>query len=264
MASVRAARETALQTRGAFTLIELLVAMTIAAILVALSSTVVQRMVREASLVTSGANLRQLAAGAAAYLGEHNNVYWRWRETVPDPDPNRRGVRWWFGFESQVSLKMPEGERTISPEEGPLGGYVPGGKQPDPSFQFSGKPFKPKYKFGYIGVGYNVLLGGGWGGSSPMRYFELEKPQETVVFATAAQVNTFQRPASASNPMIEEFYGFDQNETTIHFRHHGKAMVVYATGNTGFLEIDESTRDLRDPEANVGRFAPVGSFKYLR
>lgn len=151
------------------------------------------------------------------------------------------------------------------PSDGALGNYVPGGMRPDPSFAFCGKPFKPKFQFGYIGVGYNVLLGGGWlGKQEPLGYHALENPHEIVVFATAAQINTFQKPASAANPMVEEFYGFDEKETTIHFRHHGKAMVVFATGNAGFLEMDESTRDSRAPEANVGRFAPVGSLKYLR
>lgn len=35
--------------------------------------------------------------------------------------------------------------------------------------------------------------------------------------ATSAQVNTFQEQASANNPMIEEFYGIDDRETTVHF-----------------------------------------------
>jgi hypothetical protein len=41
-------------------------------------------------------------------------------------------------------------------------------------------------------------------------------------------------------------------------------MVSYASGSVGFLPMDESTRDSRMPEAGVGRFAPVGSFKYLK
>jgi prepilin-type N-terminal cleavage/methylation domain-containing protein len=250
------------ETVRGFTLIELLAVVAILAILITLTAAAAQRVMLNSSLATSANNIRQLAAGAAAYLGDNNYTFWRYREAVPDPQ--NRGVRWWFGFEPLLSLSKPEGQRILQPAESPLGAYVPGGFRPDPSFRYTGKPFKPKYQFGYIGVGYNVLLGGGWMGMNPMRYFQLENPHETVVFATSAQVNIFQRPASPSNPMIEEFYGFDQSETTIHFRHHGKAMVVYATGNAGFVEMDESTRDMRAPEANVGRFAPRGSFKHLR
>jgi prepilin-type N-terminal cleavage/methylation domain-containing protein len=245
-----------------FTLVELLTVVAILAILITLSAATAQQVIRQSSLATSANNIRQLAAGAAAYLGDNNYTFWRFREGVPDP--GNRGVRWWFGFEPQHSLSLPEGRRILDTMDGPLGHYVPGGFRPDPSFGHTGKPFKPKYQFGYIGVGYNVLLGGGWTGGAPMRYFELENPQETVVFATSAQVNIFQRPASARNPMIEEFYGFDQNETTIHFRHGDQALVVYATGNAGFLPMEKSTQDKRAPEANVGRFAPRGSFKYLR
>jgi prepilin-type N-terminal cleavage/methylation domain-containing protein len=250
----------------AFTLIELLAVVAILAILVTLTAAAAQRVILQSSLATSANNIRQLAAGAAAYLGDNNYTFWPWHSAVNES--GKRGARWWFGFEPRESERLPEGKRYFFPDAGPLGPYVPAGMRPDPSLKFAGRPLKPKYQFGYVGVGYNVYLGGGWRNGVGMRYFELENPHQTVVFATSAQVNTFQRPASPSNPMIEDFYGFDSgdtgNQASIHFRHHGKAMVVYATGNADFLEMDESTRDMRAPEANVGRFAPRGSFKYLR
>jgi hypothetical protein len=64
--------------------------------------------------------------------------------------------------------------------------------------------------------------------------------------------------------MLEEFYGIDARERTVHFRHNGRAMVSFASGNAGFLEMDETTRDARMPSANVGRFAPVGSTRHLK
>ena len=64
--------------------------------------------------------------------------------------------------------------------------------------------------------------------------------------------------------MLEEFYGVDEKEVTVHFRHNGKAMVSFASGNAGFLDMDESTRDPRMPKANVGRFAPKGDTTYLK
>ncbi len=246
--------------RAAFSLVEMLVAIAIIVVLSAVAAPAVWGAYKTSSLAVSANNIRQLASGAAAYLGDNNFVFWRYRENVP-----RQGVRWWFGLEPSASLSASEGNRTFDPLQGPLSGYVPAGFRPDPSFGFSGKPFKPKYKFGYIGLGYNVLLGGGWtGSSSPLRYWELQNPAETVVFATSAQVNTFQRPASARNPMVEEFYGIDDREVTVHFRHNGQAMVAFANGSAGFLPLDESTLDRRAPNAQVGRFAPRGSTKYLR
>lgn len=221
------------------------------------------RVYEDSSLATSANNIRQLAAGGAGYLADHQYRYWKFRED------SAAGTHWWWGFESRSSQQAGEGNRRFDPEDGPLGGYIPAGSRPDPSFALHQSALKPKYRSGYIGVGYNVVLGGGFFGTrakpvTPMSYWELENPSRVVVFATSAQVNTFQRPASPSRPMIEEFYGLDDRETTVHFRHHGKAMVAFADGSVGFLPIDESTRDPRMPDANVGRFAPRGSFRYLK
>jgi len=252
-----------LKRKHAFTLVELLTVIAVVGILAGILVPTVRQAILSSSLATSSSNLRQLAAGTAAYLSENNQEFWPYREGIDDG--KRYGVQWWFGFEPIESLQKPEGERWFEPGSGPLGGYVPAGIQPDPSFDFTGKAFKPKYRIGYIGVGYNVLLGGGWlGTEETARFSQLENPSQTVVFATSAQVNTFQKPASSKNPMIEEFYGIDDRNITVHFRHRGEALVAFADSSLGFLPIDESTRDRRDPEANVGRFAPVGSTKYLR
>lgn len=216
---------------------------------------------KTSSLAVSANNIRQLAAGAAAYLGDNNYRFWPYRRT--SQVNGAKGAVWWFGFESSKSMTKPEGERTIDMESGPLGPYLPRSIAPDPSFRFAGKPFKPKYSHGYIGIGYNVVLAGanGWmpSGGPPLRYWDLKNPEKTVVFATAAQINSFQKPASAKNPMIEEFYGFDDDQKkipSVHFRHNGHAMVAYANGSAGLVPMEPSTIDARAPEANVGRLAP--------
>lgn len=248
---------------AAFTLLELMVVVAIVVTLAMITTAGARKVLHSSSLAGSVNNLRQLAAGAAAYLSDNNYTYWPYRASRMET--GNRGVVWWFGFEPQSSLSLPEGRRILDTKQGPLAGYVPGGFRPDPSFSWSGKPFKPKYQFGYIGVGYNILLGGGWMGLQPrLRYWDLPNPAEVVVFSTSAQVNTFQRPATPGNPMIEEFYGIDDRETTVHFRHHGKAIVAFANGSAGFLEMDESTRDMRAPGADVGRFAPRGDPRFLR
>ena len=247
--------------RGGFSLVELLASVAIVGVLAACVTVAGWKAYEDSSLAASANNIRQLAAGSASYLADNDHIFWRYRFIDPNKPP---GVTWWFGFEPAASLTLPEGQRILRPEEGPLGTYVPAGFRPDPSFRFTGKAFKPKYRFGYVGIGYNVLLGGSWlGAAQPLSYWSLDKPGEIVVFATSAQVNTFQSPASARNPMIEEFYGLDQREVTVHFRHAGLAMVAFANGSAGFLPMDESTRDKRAPKANVGRFAPVGSTQYL-
>lgn len=241
-----------------FTLLELLVTLTIVLVLAGVTVPAVWGAYKTTSLAVSAGNIRQLAAGASAYLGDHNYTFWPYRAT--GEIQGVRGTVWWFGFESFQSMAKPEGERTVDMECGPLGPYLPLNMAPDPSFRFAGKPFKPKYRRGYIGVGYNVLLAGnkGWLPSSgpPLRYWNLENPGKTVVFATSAQINSFQKPASISNPMIEEFYGFDDDLKqlpSVHFRHHGHAMVAYANGSAGLVPMDEMKMDRRAPEAQVGR-----------
>ncbi len=246
---------------SAFTIVELLVVTATIIILCAVAAPAVWGAYRTSSLAVSANNIRQLAAGGAAYLGDHDYRFWPYRrDGVVD---GAKGAVWWFGFESGKSLGQPEGQRMIDMDNGPLGPYVPRNIAPDPSFGFAGTPFKPKYKHGYIGIGYNVVLSGtnGWTprGGAPLRYWDLENPAKTVVFATAAQVNTFQKPASARNPMIEEFYGFDDDRSkipSVHFRHNGHAMVAYATGSAGLIPMAASGKDRRAPEANVGRLPP--------
>jgi len=249
-----------------FSLVELLVVMVIVSLLSTLVFGGAREVRRASSLAVSANNIRQLTAGGILYLADHDMTFWKYRENVPG-----RGVRWWFGFEPQESLSAPEGQRWFDPDGGTLQGYVPINLIPDPSFALTGKAFKPKYQFGYLGAGYNVLLAASdantmraWMGvAQPRRLTQLKNPERVVVFATSAQVNDFQGGASRDNPMIEEFYGIDDRERTVHFRHNGKAMVGFANGAVGFLEPDESTLDRRAPDAWIGRFAPVGDNRYL-
>lgn len=256
------ARRAALRNRdAAVSLVELVVSMAIVCVLGAIVFVAARQAYASSSLAVSANNIRQLAAGGMAYLGDHDYTFWRYRT---NDAANGIGTTWWFGFESAKSLSSAEGQRNFDPTKGPLANYVPKGFRPDPSFALGGRAFKPKYRNGYIGVGYNTLLGGSFMGSGALkRQMTLADPSQVVVFFTAAQINTFQRPATARNPMLEEFYGIDEREVTAHFRHSGKAMVSFASGSAGFLPMDETTRDMRSPEANIGRFAPKGSRLFL-
>lgn len=245
-----------------FTLVELLAAIAIVLTLSVVSLGAGWKVYEYSALAVSANNIRQLSAGGMNYLADNNNVYWPYRSNDP---ANGAGVTWWFGFETLASYNRPEGQREFDANKGPLGGYIPKGVKPDPSFALGGNAFKPKFKNGYIGTGYNVLLGGGFlGASTRTNHLQLADPSKIVVFFTSGQVNTFQSPASGKNPMLEEFYGIDEKEVTVHFRNNGKAMVSFASGNVGFLDMDKSTRDPRMPQANVGRFAPVGDTTYLK
>lgn len=247
-------------TISGISMVEFLVAIALIVILASVAVPAGVSAFRSSSLAVSASNIRQLAAGGAAYLGENNYRFWPFLQKGKDGDV------WWFGMEPASSKGKPEGEREIDMSKGPLANYLPSNMVPDPSLRISGKPFKPKFKFGYIGSGYNVLLANGWvTGTSPkakkpLRYWDLKTPGRTVVFATSAQINTFQSPASPDNPMIEEFYGIDDKEKTVHFRHGGQAMVAYADGSAGFLPMKDAKQDSRAPGANIGTLDK----KYLR
>jgi prepilin-type N-terminal cleavage/methylation domain-containing protein len=246
--------------RHAFTLLELLVVASITAILLAIALPLFQNARESGWRAVSTHTLMQLGAAGATYRADHDGEFWRYRERQPD------GVAWWFGFEGKDSMRQAEGERMLDLARGPLGPYViaSGGVQADPAFLHEPDRHKPKYKNGNYGYGYNVLLGGGTLGTAAVpRASAFDHPAKLVVFATCAQVNTFQAPASGKHPMIEEFYLIDQKEVTVHFRFGGKALASMLDGSVQELPMDRTTLDRRMPEAQIGRFAPAGSTLYL-
>lgn len=243
-----------------FTLLELLVVIALIAVLVALLLPALDRIREPMWRGVCAHSLQQLAAAGAAYRAEHDGSFWKYRED------RRDGTDWWFGYESAESRRRGEGERTLDVSRGPLGPYVlrAGGVAADPAFLHCEPRHKPKFKNGNAGYGYNALLGGGaLGREKRPRQSNFSRPAEMVVFATCAQVNTFQPPASGGNPMLEEFYLIDRNEVTVHFRFGGKALAAMLDGSVRELPMDPSTLDTRLPEAQVGRFAPVGHTLYL-
>jgi len=240
--------------KKAFTLLELLVVMGICAILFALSLPVISSARAASSRALSTHSLQQLMAAGNLYLNEHRHTFWKYSQFPVDG-----GTMWWFGWESNQSrFGTPEGKRTLDLMRGPLGPYAiaADGVRTDPAFLAYSQRLKPKYKDGNYGYGYNSLLPG----QNSLRF---QKPSSLVVFATCAQINTFQSPASPANPMIEEFYMINDTETTVHFRHGGKALAAFLDGSVREMPMDPTTLDKRLPSAQIGRFAPVGSKLYL-
>ena len=89
----------------------------------------------------------------------------------------------------------------------------------------------------------------------PQRISRAARPVDLAVLADAAQVNTFQPPASPEHPMLEEFYyvSTNRNEATAHFRHAQRANAVFADGHIATEKMSPGSLDQNLPAQSVGR-----------
>lgn len=236
----------------AFTLIELLLVITVIAILVALTLSGMGKVRSIGQKAACAHSLRQLGVATSAYLAENDQRFFAYSQQTPE------GMLWYFGLESGGASKA-EGSRGLDQTKGPLYPYVQqvGGIQVCPSFPYGAALWKPKFKGASWGYGYNIAL-------SNVSALTIERPSRVILFGDSAQVNTFQSPASAKKPMLEEFYMIDAGSRTVHFRHGDNANLLFLDGHVEGMKMYPGTQDMRMESENVGRITPVGSKEYLR
>ncbi|HEY3898050.1 MAG TPA: prepilin-type N-terminal cleavage/methylation domain-containing protein [Chthoniobacter sp.] len=236
-----------------FTLIELLVVIAIIATLIAILLPMLSATKVASARAISANSLTELLVGGRAYLNDNNNQFWPYEQATSD------GMMWWFGYETWQSVGMPEGQRTCDYSQGPLGPYVSasGGVKSDPALAQYGGSLKPKYQNGNYGYGYNTVLAADATGAS-RNALSVNLPSQMIVFATCAQVNTFEPPATPSNPMVEEFYMISDTQVTAHFRHGRHALAAFLDGSVRELsmatDMQPGSQDMRMPSANIGCF----------
>lgn len=234
-----------------FTLVELLVAFSIVAVLAALAMGATSRMRAAADRAACVNNLRQAGMAALLYAQEHGGYLFPYSRSVSG------GTEWYFGLE--LGQGGTEGKRQLDTTAGPLSPYIDSenGIGRCPAFQYGNTAWKAKFDGPSCNYGFNVFLSG-------KALVAVAKTSSVVLFGDCAQVNDFQPPASARNPMFEEFYQIEHRWSAIHFRHAGRAQFVFLDGHVEALPMEPGTGDARIPDANIGRITPRWSMEYLQ
>ncbi len=235
-----------------FTLIELLVVIAILAILAALLFPVLAGAFSVANQTNCASNLRQLGLAMRLYLKDNNDQFFTLRTIQPD------GILWYYGFETNASLASGEGNRTFDRTQGKLYPYLESPVatvEVCPAFYTNGA-YKPKYNCQWWTYGINYQLSNFNAGcyASQIRGADAGR---TMIFADAAQVNTWEAPASAANPLAEEWFYIQPGARMVQFRHSGMANVLMADWHVESVGPAANSYSPLLPAARIGYFDPT-------
>ena len=227
------ARPNEMRHTHAFTLLELLVAVAIIGVLAAMILPAIGKGRQRAKETLCASNLRQIYIATTMYLTENDWRMFPFAQTVSE------GRLWYFGLERGYTIGTPEGTRPLDKTHARLYPYIcsVGGIELCPSFDYRSSYLKLKFQGASYGYGINFYL--------LNKPFPKQNESEVALFADCAQVNTFQPPASPSNPLLEEFYYVNAYEKSAHFRHGKRANVVFCDGHVKAVAPSRGSLDSR-------------------
>jgi prepilin-type N-terminal cleavage/methylation domain-containing protein/prepilin-type processing-associated H-X9-DG protein len=231
----------------AFTLVELLVVLAVITLLAALLVPALVKSKTSSQRVQCASSLHQFGLAAQMYLDDNGGDFFPYQG-----DSTNGGIVYWFGWLQNGA----ESQRAFDITQGALYSYIQGrGIEICPSLNYSSPHFKLKATGAAYGYGYDLNL---TPIGPPVNVARLVSTAGTALLADAAQVNTFEAPASPSNPMLEEFYYVSTNltEATAHFRHQQNANVLYCDSHVDREQPVSGSIDQRLPSAYVGRLHP--------
>lgn len=252
------------QSQSAFTLVELLTVVAVVGILSALLTSTFHYVRESARGAYCANNLRQLHHANTAYADDHGFY------VAAAPDIFTSNRRRWHGVRSRSSEAF-DGSR------GPLAAYLgyAGTVRTCPSFaahsaRAAANAFEAAcggYGYNMVGVGSQIYLFGMTSAAvvRGMPPHMIRNPGETVMFADAAFPQPYgNRPTHwIEYSFLEPYHwvfaaGRESSfraDPSIHFRHRGKAQVVWCDGRVS-RETLETTAEPHFTDMAVGWFGP--------
>lgn len=263
------------RARAGFTMVELLVVIAIIGILASVLLPVLARARQQARSVQCVNNLRQLYLANSMFAAEHDGHY---VPAAPDLDTNGGGLVRWHGARTTT-------QDDFDPMQGPLAEYLPDRriKECPVFFEFRGREdVLNAFESGTGGYGYNAAYIGGttYAEDFPdsLRKGTLDArvrlPSETIMFVDAAIPQDgyiveygFAEPpffATAEHPHGNATWGYAS--PSIHFRHHGRANVLWADGHVSSEKFGWTTHaniyNGKNAAWGIGWFGPQTNYYF--